>query len=159
MSASTSGCASFVTMVQSADFRECDHITCCGGLWLSRQVGPTRTLRASVATPGPRRSKTAGLVAAASDGLASQRVELLPERKVLEDEFVPSVAGQCQRADEYQNHLRHASILSFYQQRSNNPPSGFDCGEGQDRASILTRAPHTLCRYSCDFSRLCCSTD
>jgi hypothetical protein len=44
---------------------------------------------------------------------ASQRVELLTEREVLEDQFVMSAAGQRQRADEYKELLQHASILSF----------------------------------------------
>jgi hypothetical protein len=63
---------------------------------------------------------------------ASQRVELLAEREVLEDQFVMSVAGQRQGADEYKDHLQHASILSFYEQRSNHHLSGSDCGERQD---------------------------
>ena len=62
---------------------------------------------------------------------ASQRVELLAEREVLEDQFVMSLAGQRQGADEYKDHLQHASILSFFKQRSNHHLSGSDCGEGQ----------------------------
>ncbi len=73
---------------------------------------------------------------------ASQRVELLAEREVLEDQFVMSAAGQRQRADEYKDHLQHASILSFSEQRSNHHPSGSDCGEGQaldaDRIKTMT---------------------
>jgi hypothetical protein len=45
---------------------------------------------------------------------------LLAEREVLEDQFVMSAAGQRQRADEYDDHLQHASILSFYERRSNH---------------------------------------
>jgi hypothetical protein len=33
----------------------------------------------------------------------------------LEDRFVMSAAGQHQRADEYKDHLKHASILSLLQ--------------------------------------------
>ena len=52
---------------------------------------------------------------------ASQRVELLTEREVLEDQFVMSAAGQRQRAHEYKDHLQHAAILSF--QRAAKQPA------------------------------------
>ena len=42
-----------------------------------------------------------------------QRGELLAEREVLEDQFMMSAAGQRYRADKYNDHLQHASILSF----------------------------------------------
>jgi hypothetical protein len=67
---------------------------------------------------------------------ASQRVELLAEREVLEDQFVMSVAGPRQGADANEDHLQHASILSFYEQRSNHHLSGSDCGEGQPSISV-----------------------
>jgi hypothetical protein len=44
---------------------------------------------------------------------ASEGMELLAEHQVLEDQFVMSAAGQRHRADEYNDHLQHASILSF----------------------------------------------
>ena len=43
---------------------------------------------------------------------ASQRVELLAEREVLEDQFVMSAAGQRQRAEEYKERLQHMSIVA-----------------------------------------------
>jgi hypothetical protein len=43
----------------------------------------------------------------------SQRIELLPEREILKDQFVVSAAGQPQRSDQYKDRLHHASILSF----------------------------------------------
>ncbi|MPY88779.1 MAG: hypothetical protein GEU99_12725 [Luteitalea sp.] len=64
---------------------------------------------------------------------ASQYVELLAEREVLEDEFVMSAAGQRQRADEYKGHFQHASILSFYAQQINRHPSRAVLGERQER--------------------------
>lgn len=66
---------------------------------------------------------------------AFQRVKLLAEREVLEDQFVVSAAGQRQRADEYNGHLQHMSILPFRrgteQPSANHQPAGSDCGEGQ----------------------------
>jgi hypothetical protein len=50
---------------------------------------------------------------------ASQRIELLAEREVFEDQLVMSAAGQRQRANDDNDHLRHASILSFYMPRIN----------------------------------------
>jgi hypothetical protein len=50
---------------------------------------------------------------------ASQRVELLAEREVLEDQFVMSAEGQHEPADEDEDDLKHASILSVYRQRCN----------------------------------------
>ena len=44
---------------------------------------------------------------------AFQRVKLLAEREVLEDQFVVSATGQGQRADEHKDYLQHMSILSF----------------------------------------------
>ena len=62
---------------------------------------------------------------------ASQRVELLAEREVLEDQFVMSAAGQRQRANEYKNQLQHASIVSFRRGARSLHLSAPDCGEGQ----------------------------
>ena len=50
---------------------------------------------------------------------ASQRMELLAEREVFEDQLVMSAAGQRQRANHYNDHLQHASILPFYVLRIN----------------------------------------
>jgi hypothetical protein len=50
---------------------------------------------------------------------AFQRVELLPEREILEDEFVMSATGQRHSADEEKDGLKHASILSCYAQGIN----------------------------------------
>ena len=44
---------------------------------------------------------------------AFQRVKLLAEREVLEDQFVMSATGQRQRAEEYKGHLQHMSIVAF----------------------------------------------
>ena len=50
---------------------------------------------------------------------ASQRVELLPEREILDDQFVRSATGQRHSADEEKDGLKHASILSCYAQGIN----------------------------------------
>ena len=50
---------------------------------------------------------------------ASQRVELLPEREILDDQFVMSATGQRHSADEEKDGLKHASILSCYAQGIN----------------------------------------
>ena len=42
---------------------------------------------------------------------ASERVELLPEREVLENQLMMSTACQTHSADEDNDHLQHASIL------------------------------------------------
>ena len=68
---------------------------------------------------------------------ASQRVELLAEREVLEDQFVMSATGQHQRPDEDQDHLPHASILSFFARRINPHSSRADFGERQRSAGSL----------------------
>jgi hypothetical protein len=44
---------------------------------------------------------------------AFQRVKLLAEREVLENQFVMSATGQRQRAEEYKGHLQHLSIVAF----------------------------------------------
>ena len=51
----------------------------------------------------------------ASDG-ASQRVELLPEREILEDQFAMAAAGQRQRPDQHQNRV---PIVLFLTRRIN----------------------------------------
>jgi hypothetical protein len=82
-----------------------------------------------------------------ADG-ASQRVELLPERKILEDELVMSPAGQRQRADEEKDHLKHAWILSRYAQGINRRSSSADFGERQEqKASGQSRVLTTLDSY------------
>jgi hypothetical protein len=40
-------------------------------------------------------------------------VKLLAKREVLEDQFVMSATGQCQRAEQYMEHLQHTSIVAF----------------------------------------------
>jgi hypothetical protein len=52
-------------------------------------------------------------------------VELLPERKILEDELVMSPAGQRQRADEEKDHLKHA--CDSVALRAGNQPSVVQC--------------------------------
>jgi hypothetical protein len=41
---------------------------------------------------------------------ASQRIELLTEREVLEGQFAMSSTGQREGTDEYNHHLQHASF-------------------------------------------------
>lgn len=62
---------------------------------------------------------------------ASQRVELVPERKVLEDGFVMSTTGQRQRADGDKGRIKHAGIVSCYAQGINPQSLGADFGERQ----------------------------
>jgi hypothetical protein len=51
---------------------------------------------------------------------AFQRVQLLPERDVLKDQFVMSAARQGERSDEKQNHLQHATDRAI--RRDENQP-------------------------------------
>lgn len=60
---------------------------------------------------------------------ASQRVELLPKREILEDQFVMSSARQGQRADEEKDHLKHARILTCYARGINSRSCSADFGE------------------------------
>jgi hypothetical protein len=84
-----------------------------------------------------------------TDHGASQRVELLPEREVLEDEFVMSTTGQRQRADDDKDRVKHSRIVSCYAQAINRRSSGADFGDRRClgiRLGVLVqpRAPRHL---------------
>jgi hypothetical protein len=70
---------------------------------------------------------------------ASQRIELLAEGEVLEDQFVMSPAGQRQRANEHKDHLQHASIVSF--RRRTKQPSAVRSGCGERQHPGIEPAP------------------
>jgi hypothetical protein len=82
-----------------------------------------RAPRANAATCGPTRSKQPISAPQLRTGAcASERAELLAQGEVLEHQFVMSAAGHRQRSAKYKDHLQHPSILSFYEQRSNDYP-------------------------------------
>ena len=73
------------------------------------------------------------------DALASERVQLLAEREVLQDQFVMPAASQRQRAQEDEDDLQHASILSVFEPRGNGQRGRLRFGEGQPLESQVRR--------------------